>query len=236
MDIHSPAHPDPSPCPGPLSERTERHLRMLAELAEIGMALARQVGRQALDAGGLDGDSLDGDLGLVFSRIARAVRQTVALEARLEADARAVEVERSAAMAGREAAQRVRVRQQKVRLKKLVEQTISSEAEMRDAENLRLDLDERLDDPDVDAELGWRPIGVIYAAICQDLGIKADLKQFSDAELGFDRKPAGAGLAALQARVGGPGDLDRSGDGDPCDDDPGEDGEPGAVFPRAPPD
>ncbi|HWK46597.1 MAG TPA: hypothetical protein VNT30_17885, partial [Stellaceae bacterium] len=33
----------------PSSERTERHLRMLQRLAEIGMELAEAVGRQALE-------------------------------------------------------------------------------------------------------------------------------------------------------------------------------------------
>ena len=67
--------------PDPAAARTERHLHMLAELAEIGMDLAREVRRQALDTSE-DAPSA-ADLALTFSRIARAVRQTVALESRL---------------------------------------------------------------------------------------------------------------------------------------------------------
>jgi hypothetical protein len=63
----------------------EQRLRMLRELAEIGMRLARGVEQQAQDADAADRPS-GGDLGLVFSRIARAVRQTLALEAKLEGE------------------------------------------------------------------------------------------------------------------------------------------------------
>jgi hypothetical protein len=189
---------------GVAAERAERHLRMLAELAEIGMELARDLRRQVLGepgteavqpdpaqsdiaAGRVGGTDLRADLGLVFSRIARAVRQTVALEARLAAEAQAREQQDAAVQASRMAAQRARAKQQKERVKRLVEEAIASEADGRDAEGLLLDLDERLDDPDVEAELGWRPLGVIVAGICENLGIEIDLSGFSDAELGFDR-------------------------------------------------
>ena len=171
---------------------------MLAELAEIGMELTRKVGRQALEEAGSTseadgGAGLRGDLGLVFARIARAARQTVALEARLEADARALEQRGTEVQASREATQRARMKQQKVRMRRLVEATISVEVDPGDAENLRLDLDERLENPDVEAELGWRPIGVIYAGIRQELGIEADLRHFTDAEPGFDIRPGPMG-------------------------------------------
>jgi hypothetical protein len=80
------------------SDRTEQHLRILAELAEIGMDLARAVRQQALgqavpqqtedpQAEAPQADAPEpvggGDLALVFSHIARAVRQTAALEAKI---------------------------------------------------------------------------------------------------------------------------------------------------------
>ncbi|HWK45846.1 MAG TPA: hypothetical protein VNT30_14085, partial [Stellaceae bacterium] len=71
------------------SERTERHLRMLQRLAEIGMELAEAVGRQALEQAKAASEpagtpqKAGPDLGLVFTRLSRAVRQTVALEARI---------------------------------------------------------------------------------------------------------------------------------------------------------
>lgn len=165
---------------------------MLAELAEIGMELAREVRRQMLDrtpdpAVGPRADpgaNLGADLGLVFSRIARAVRQTVALEARLASEAEARAQQGAAVQASQDAAQRVRTKQQKARIKRLVEDAISAGG--RDTESLLLDLDERLEDPDVEADFAAHPIGVVFAAICEDLGITADLRGFTDAELGFD--------------------------------------------------
>ena len=231
----------PVPRSGGFSERTERHLRMLAELAEIGMELARQVGRQALDGGA----EVDGDPGLKFARIARAVRQTVALEARLDADARALEQQGAAARASREAAQRARVQQQKMRVKRLVEEAISGatgrEADPDDAESLRLDLDERLEDPDIEAELGWRPIGVIFAGICEDLGIKADLSHFTDAELGFDIRPGrmggvAAGGDALAGGVAGRAGPGHDGADEPDDPEDSEEADAALALPMRPPD
>ncbi len=220
--------PSPEILPEPISaaagaERTARHLRLLAELAEIGMELARDLRRQALepDAERMDaaagdtgaretGTGVRADLGLVFARIARAVRQTVALEARLASDAAAGARLGMAAEAGRAARERVRGRQLKARVRRVVEEAIAAEATGHEAENLRFDLDERLEDPDIEAELGWRPIGVIVAGICADLGIDVDLSGFSDAELGFDISPVrpegrsmGDGGGQLGADIGG---------------------------------
>ena len=83
------------------------------------------------------------------------------------------------------------------RVCRVVEAAIASEATGHEAENLRFDLDERLEDPDIEAELGWRPIGVIVAGICADLGIDVDLSGFSDAELGFGIPPVRLGAAFL---------------------------------------
>ena len=179
--------------------RAGRHLRMLAELAEIGMRLAREVERQALAAdpprdalpdrsrsNDIGADRARADLGLVFARIARAVRQTVALEARLASDVEARAAVGTAAQASRAAAEHKRTRQLKDQVRRLAEEAIGAEADGHEAENLRYDLDERLEDPAIEAELGWRPIGVIFAGICRDLGITPDLSHFTDSELGFD--------------------------------------------------
>ena len=69
-------------------ERGERHLRMLAELAEIGMRLARSLG-QLMDARverELKGEVAPGrseDAAAAFDKMAQTVRRTAALEARL---------------------------------------------------------------------------------------------------------------------------------------------------------
>jgi hypothetical protein len=88
----------------PADARAGRRLRMLEELAEIGMDMARALRRQALAqaelqdigeragvteiAGGVVTLSVKGDLGLAFSRVARAVRLTLAMETRRGDDGR----------------------------------------------------------------------------------------------------------------------------------------------------
>src|SRR5260370_12559761 len=157
---------------------------MLAELAEIGMDLARAVRRQALDhaeSEQADAPQVDapdriggGDLALVFSRIARAVRQTVALEAKLAEDRRALHQSEEAEQAQRAATiARERKARQKARVKRIVEQAIDAEAEGSDREDLLGDLDERLED--LDADFGQRPMGEIVARICRDLGVSPDM-------------------------------------------------------------
>lgn len=191
------------PCSGDgAAARAERRLRMLAELGDIGMELARHVRLQVLGEAGPDtaeahaarpevaGGRIGGaDLGLVFSRIARAVRQTLALEARLDAEGQAGAV--SAVQAGRAAAERKRVKQVKERIRRCVEDAIRAETDGSDTESLLLDLEERLEDPDIEDELGNRPIGVVVAGICADLRIEVDLSHFTDAELGVDTASMG---------------------------------------------
>jgi hypothetical protein len=76
---------DDDPIDAPAESRAERHLRLLQELAEIGMDIARAVRAEALavadDDAAAPAPSRFGksDPGLVFSRIARAVRQTIGI-------------------------------------------------------------------------------------------------------------------------------------------------------------
>ena len=193
----------------PASARTERHLRMLQELAEIGMDLAREVSRQALDPSG-DAPSA-ADLALTFSRIARAVRQTVALEARLAAD-------REQGQAGRptlSVADRWRSTRRRRQVRELVCEVIDAEADKYDAGPLYEDLDDRLQDGDEDADFADRPIGELVARICRDLGVTPDWSLFDEDDWAIEEarnRPPGSPFAA--ARPGG--DASEPADGDPA--------------------
>jgi hypothetical protein len=156
---------------GAAEARTERHLRTLEDLAEIGMDLARTVQRQAHEQAAADLDAAA--LGLVFSRIARAVRQTVALEARLAEDRQA---ETAAQLASRTQARATRRRRE---VRAVVEQAIEADAAETDLEDLLLDLEERLVDYD-DADFADRPIGELVARICRDLGVAPDWSLWED--------------------------------------------------------
>jgi hypothetical protein len=154
----------------PATARTERHLQMLQELGELGMKLARAVTEQAVETAA----EPDRDLGLVFSRIARAVRQTIALEAKLADDGRA----ETAARVGGET--RTRAHRHKRQVKRLVERAIEADADPSDHENLFFDLVERLEDDYDEADFADRPIGELVQRICKDLGLTANPSLWQD--------------------------------------------------------
>jgi hypothetical protein len=69
-----------------IADMTERHRQALTELAELGLSLARKLHAQAET---VDDVEQAAELSLAFHRVSRSVRQTIALEAKLERDARA---------------------------------------------------------------------------------------------------------------------------------------------------
>jgi hypothetical protein len=64
----------------PVAERAERQMRVMAQLSEIGMGLARTLQAQVCGGGPV---MMRGDPVLMFVRIARTVRQCIALEAKI---------------------------------------------------------------------------------------------------------------------------------------------------------
>ncbi len=71
----------------------ERHGRVLAELAEVGMTMVRRLSEALLEA---RDPQTQAQLGLAYHRVSRAVRQTLALEFRLAQEARRLERDRAA--------------------------------------------------------------------------------------------------------------------------------------------
>jgi hypothetical protein len=150
----------------PSAERAARHMGLLAELAEIGMALARTLPGS---------DEVKTDAGLAFSRLSRAIRQTIALEARIDADerARAARLEVRHATRQAEAAQAWEEREN--RIEGVVTRIIRAEAaDNGDAERLLDEMCEHLEDEDVYDDYSRRPTGEIIASICKDLGLTPD--------------------------------------------------------------
>jgi hypothetical protein len=169
--------------PRPEAERRERHSRILQELADIGMELVQHVRRQALE----EVAPSSADPVLAFTRLARAVRQTIALDARLATGA----VAPVRPVAQGNAAARPGIGLLRARVRRSVEEAIAtaSEADGADgeaAEALLLDMHEQLDDPEFEDELAEWPIGVVVASICRALRVEVDLAHFSDAEMGLD--------------------------------------------------
>jgi len=167
----------------PREGRAERQLRLLEELADVGMRLVRSLDRQvaAQAAQAETGEPAvaplwgGGDVALVFSRLARAVRQTLALEAKLDEDRRAREDGREVKRA-EERAQAVREqqRQQKLVVKRIVERGIESVAATDyHADDLQDQLAERLEDGK-DWDFADWPLAAIVGRICRDIGMAFD--------------------------------------------------------------
>lgn len=206
---------------------------MLAELAEIGMGLARAIGRRAMaeaEAESVPGDG-KADLALGFVRVSRAVRQTLALEARLEQGFEPASAAGASAPPEPEAspgpgAAAMLAKINAFTLQDLIEEAI--EAETQDDETVeRLcdDLRERLDD---EAEaIGEQPIGVMLARICKGLGLAPDWSRWADEPWAIEE--------AEQRERGSPYGRPNLRPRIPFADDGGAGGESAANAPETPP-
>ena len=148
------------------AEKIDRQDRILAQLSELGLALAQKLQAQALAA---DDVSETCELSLAFQRTSRAVRQTLALEAKLDRDRQSAERE------DRDIAKRAegfRAARRKAQVKLAVERCVWSEADGDEAENLLADLDDLLElDALSNAFSSEDPVEARVARICAELGV-----------------------------------------------------------------
>jgi hypothetical protein len=156
--------------------RAERRLFMLGQLAEIGMALARDLSRRVGE--GLErGEPLDGGaVALEFSRVSRAVRQTIALEARLDQDREALAKMFAAERAARDrATQQARIEGRRRVVRLAVQGAIErAGGGYRQMGQLNEALYERLEDPREDDDFADLPVSALVSRICTALGVRAD--------------------------------------------------------------
>lgn len=149
----------------------ERQLQVLTRLAEIGMAIAEATERWALaavDEADASSSGFRGDPGLVYSRVARAVRLTLMLQTRLLKEMPALGRAETLAKSAQEEARRERAH-------RLTMRAIRAEHDdADDIEQLSGDAWERLRDEDFGDDLGDRPLGEVVARICHDLGLSPD--------------------------------------------------------------
>jgi hypothetical protein len=161
----------PEAASDPFEARAQQRVEVLRELTAIGLDMAREVRRQLMEPVAEEAPAKD--LGLMFARIARAVRQTAALAARLDQDR-----QKSRAETASKAAAETRLRgvNRKLRVQDIVERVLDTESER---ERLLERLDERLEDAN-DTDFADRPIGELVAAICRDLGVTPDWGLWED--------------------------------------------------------
>ena len=230
-------HPDVAPLDvssgdQPVEPWAQRQLDQLEELAAIGMQIARALPPQAPvpaedPAAGLQ-------LTLAFDRVARAIRLTHALAARLRRDlkagADARRVERKAEAEASRAEARV---QRKAGLRRCARQAIADHEPVFEQGGLWDRLDERLEDLCDDEDLLLdRPFSTLLIEICEALGLVADFtvwrhEPWAIAEV-RDRPP-GSEYARFHDDMVAEGEWTEEEDG-------GEDIDPG-ILPdaRAPP-
>jgi hypothetical protein len=146
----------------------DRHGAILTRLADLGMSLAEDLHARALTA--KDGRSAN-DLALAFHRISRSLRQTLALEARLE---------RERTLALREAAQReasdnlTRIQKKRTQVLRAVAPLVWTEYEDDEAEALVEDLDSWVFQASQDDGFLEEPIEAVIARLREAFGLPAN--------------------------------------------------------------
>jgi hypothetical protein len=183
--------------PGPLQEdavceaaaetRVAWQQAVLQELAQLGMRMARAICAEAEAPADPDRKS-SGDLALMFSRVSKAVRQTLALESRLAEGLEAGRAQRAAEAVGRAEAEGAARTHRKQSVRLMVEDAIDYDGpgDAEAQERLLDDLDERLADPVEEDRFRDRPIEEWVAHICQTLGVPFDPRPWEREEWGLD--------------------------------------------------
>jgi hypothetical protein len=210
-------------------DMAERHARQLARYAELSLSLAEDVHAAAVAAEDPDQKAR---LASGFHKLGRAMRQSIALEAKFvrdrAQDQRAAET--AAADARRAAVQR---RQDQVRAD--LERQIYCEVEPRDAAAWLADLTERLEEEALYDDFDDETVEVHIARLAADLGLTGEVvRDYAPRALRPRFAAPGHGAAGLtrvfNALLGGDDDDDED-----IEDDEAPDEDPPAGGPRAPP-
>ena len=214
-----PDHPDACPhCA--LGRQVEQRLAMLQELAELGMAAARVAKQRIVDQAERERgaapdptgaqDAIAKSFQLDFARAALAVRQTLALQERIEQDFRARTDRQEAEAAARraEAAQRLaaerqaRAEHRRNQVQAELTRVIRAKATPKEAPSLLGSLNARLRPERLDSDFGDAPLHEIFLRICRTLGVpKSWSRQWGDEP---DPVDAARDAAVTPIRAAGP--------------------------------
>jgi len=188
----------------------DRQRQILGELAEIGLDVARAVGRQAQAHGAAADAPVDpapgpapapvDALALAYARVSRAVRLTLMLQSQLIEDEAAQA--RAEAKATANAAPPTAEDIKKARIERIVERLVTAEHrhDVDLADELTAEAAERLDDEDVYGDLMRRPISEIVARLCRDLDLSPDWTRLAQ-ELWAKAEIASGDVGAPLARL-----------------------------------
>jgi hypothetical protein len=167
-----------------LLARLERLGTLAMEVVERTQVLAvRATDRDiaALDAAPADSPALPAESSgpvLSFARASRIARDCITMELRIAAGDAPAGDDASDRRMSPAARRRLTAMKNEVRLQ--VEGAIRAHAEPLLVDRLLLDLDERLDDPDVEAEFGVLTLGQMVLSVCHDLRVKPEVRLMSE--------------------------------------------------------
>ena len=190
MDLTGAPTPDPT-------EMSERHGRILAALAERGLALACKLHDAAMAA---EDPKQAADLAIAFHRVSRSVRQSLALEARLERMRRMGRYEES--RAALEDARERGVRRA-AELRQRVGRMIWTEAEKSEAPRLERRLGDLLRQAHCFEGFADAPVEAHIARLRAELGLDGKDGNDAGADRGADCdvRAIAAVLAGIQAEA-----------------------------------
>ncbi len=201
----------------------EQEVAMLTRLAQIGLNIAEAVERQAVaqaqvaeraaEPGAAPVEVCVGrsEPGLVYSKVARAVRLTLALRAKAVKDLLALDQGEAQARQARDqaaaeiVAEADPMERRRERIDRIVRRLIEAEeSDRKEVERLSSDIWERLEDEDGDiyGDLMARPIGEVVAQICEDLGLSPDWNALAREAWAVAEAESGAPGSPFVARAG----------------------------------
>ncbi len=155
-----------------------RQIEMLGEMAEAGFDMVMAMRRLAVATMEEAAPAIDVEaLGLAFARVSRAVRMTLALQAKAIEDIRAFD--RGDAPKAKPAPSPADVRRQRV--KGVVDRAILAEhGAGREFEQMSRFAERLLEDEDLCDDILSRPMSELVDMICRDLGLKPDWTLFAE--------------------------------------------------------
>ena len=148
-----------------VSEKVARQDRILAELSELAIGVARDLAQQVSAAETAQDAAA---VASAFHRVGRAVRQTIALEMKLERDRKTLDREDGAHAAVARAEQ---MKQRRLRLRSTVQHMVWTEAEKDDADLLIDQLDYFLTENTLDDAFADEPFDEQVAGLRVALGL-----------------------------------------------------------------
>lgn len=164
------------------AQMAERHGRVLTELAELGLSLARRLHDKAVAAETIEDAQRIAE---AYHRVSRSVRLCVNLEAKLARDR--VRLEREGAVAAR-ADHKKDADARKARLKAVVTRHLRAACGEDEAEDMETDLDLLLEAEEKTEDFLAEPIARLIVRICEGLEVEPP-EEFMDPPANDTRPP-----------------------------------------------